>query len=96
MKMNGSYEIAADRETVWAALNDPGNPARMHSGCDLLEMTAENELTAAVTAKVGPVKAKFTGVVELERPEPARIIPIEGSGKRCRRFRQGWCRCPTG
>jgi carbon monoxide dehydrogenase subunit G len=81
MKMNGSYEIAADRETVWAALNDPEILRECIPGCDSLEMTAENELTAAVTAKVGPVKAKFTGVVELKDLNPPESYRIEGSGK---------------
>lgn len=81
MKMTGSYEIAADRETVWAALNDPEILRECIPGCDSLEMTAENELTAAVTAKVGPVKAKFTGVVELKDLNPPESYRIEGSGK---------------
>lgn len=81
MKMTGSYEIAADRETVWRALNDPEVLRECIPGCDSLEMTAENELTAAVTAKVGPVKAKFTGVVELKDLNPPESYRIEGSGK---------------
>lgn len=81
MKMTGSYEIAADRETVWAALNNPDVLRECIPGCDSLEMTAENELTAAVTAKVGPVKAKFTGVVELKDLNPPVSYRIEGSGK---------------
>lgn len=81
MKMTGSYEIAADRETVWRALNDPEVLRECIPGCESLEMTAENELTAAVTAKVGPVKAKFTGVVELKDLNPPESYRIEGSGK---------------
>lgn len=81
MKMTGSYEIAANRETVWAALNDAEILRECIPGCDSLEMTAENELTAAVTAKVGPVKAKFTGVVELKDLNPPQSYRIEGSGK---------------
>lgn len=81
MKMSGSYDIAADRETVWAALNNPEVLRECIPGCDSLELTAENELTAAVTAKVGPVKAKFTGVVELKDLNPPESYRIEGSGK---------------
>jgi len=81
MKISGSYEIAANREVVWAALNDPEILRECIPGCDSLEMTAENELTAAVTAKVGPVKAKFTGVVELKDLNPPESYRIEGSGK---------------
>lgn len=81
MKITGSYDIDADRETVWKALNDPEVLKDCIPGCESLEMTGENELTAAVTAKVGPVKAKFNGSVELKDLSPPSSYRIEGSGK---------------
>lgn len=81
MKITGSYDIDADRETVWKALNDPDVLKDCIPGCDSLEQTGENELTAAVTAKVGPVKAKFQGSVELKDLNPPESYRIEGSGK---------------
>lgn len=81
MKITGSYDIDADRETVWKALNDPEVLKDCIPGCESLEVTGENELTAAVTAKVGPVKAKFNGSVELKDLNPPSSYRIEGSGK---------------
>ncbi|MEC9344917.1 MAG: carbon monoxide dehydrogenase subunit G [Pseudomonadota bacterium] len=81
MKITGAYELEADRETVWKALNDTDVLKDCIPGCNSLERTAENELTAEVTAKVGPVKAKFSGVVELKDLNPPESYRIEGSGK---------------
>ncbi|WP_417518280.1 SRPBCC family protein [Minwuia sp.] len=81
MKISGSYDIEADRQTVWEALNDPEILKACIPGCESLDKTENNELTAVVTAKVGPVKAKFNGTVELKDLNPPESYRIEGSGK---------------
>jgi carbon monoxide dehydrogenase subunit G len=81
MEMTGEYRIPAPREKVWAALNDPEVLKACIPGCDSLEKTSENEMTAAVTAKVGPVKAKFTGAVTLSNIKPPESYTISGEGK---------------
>lgn len=81
MKITGTYELEADRQKVWEALNDPDVLRACIPGCESLDRTGENELTATVTAKVGPVKAKFNGSVELKDLNPPESYRIEGSGK---------------
>lgn len=81
MKITGTYELEADRQAVWEALNDPEVLKACIPGCESLDKTGENELTATVTAKVGPVKAKFNGSVELKDLNPPASYRIEGSGK---------------
>lgn len=81
MDMNGSYRIPASRETVWAALNDPDVLRECIPGCDSLEMTSPTEMTATVTSKIGPVKAKFNGAVTLENINPPESYTIVGEGK---------------
>lgn len=81
MKITGTYELEADRQKVWEALNDPAVLRACIPGCESLDKTGENELTATVTAKVGPVKAKFNGSVELKDLNPPESYRIEGSGK---------------
>ena len=81
MEMTGEYRIAAPRERVWAALNDPEVLKACIPGCESLEKTSDNEMTAAVTAKVGPVKAKFTGAVTLLNIRPPEGYTISGEGK---------------
>ena len=63
MDMTGEFHIPAPRDTVWKALNDPEILKRSIAGCEELEKTSDTEFTAKVTAKVGPVKARFAGKV---------------------------------
>ena len=66
MDMTGEYRIPAPRQIVWEALNDPETLKASIVGCDELNRTGPNSFEAKVTAKVGPVKAKFGGKVQLE------------------------------
>jgi carbon monoxide dehydrogenase subunit G len=81
MEMTGEYRIPADRETVWAALNDPDVLAAAIPGCDELEKTSDTGFAATVTAKVGPVKAKFKGEVTLSDIDAPNGYTISGEGK---------------
>lgn len=81
MDMNGSHRIPAKREKVWEALNDPEVLKACIPGCESLEKTSETEMSAAVTSKIGPVKAKFKGAVTLENINPPESYTITGEGK---------------
>lgn len=81
MKMSGEYKIEAPREKVWAALNDPQVLKQSIPGCDEIEQTSDTSFTAQVTAKVGPVKAKFSGAVELTDIDAPNGYRISGEGK---------------
>ena len=81
MDMTGEYRIPASRETVWKALNDPEVLKRSIPGCDDLQMTSATEMTAKVSAKVGPVSAKFSGKVTLSDINPPVSYKISGEGQ---------------
>ncbi len=81
MDMNGSERIEAPIEDVWRALNDPECLRQAIPGCESLEKTADNAMTAKVVLKVGPIKAKFEGSVELKDLNPPRSYTIVGEGK---------------
>lgn len=81
MDMSGSYEIPAPRETVWAALNDVEVLKACIPGCETITKHSETELEATVSAKVGPVKAKFSGAVTLSDMDPPNGYTISGQGK---------------
>ena len=81
MNLSGSRVIAADRQTVWAALNDPEVLKQCIPGCESIEKTSDTTLAAKVTAKIGPVKAKFTGEVTLSNMNPPESYTITGEGK---------------
>ncbi|HUC61604.1 MAG TPA: carbon monoxide dehydrogenase subunit G [Alphaproteobacteria bacterium] len=80
MDMTGEYRIAAPRERVWAALNDPAILKQCIPGCQELEKTGENGFKAKVVAKVGPVSANFTGNVTLSDLDPPKSYKISGEG----------------
>jgi hypothetical protein len=81
MDMTGEYRIPAPREKVWAALNDPETLKASLPGCESLEKVSETQFVATVVAKVGPVKAKFNGNVELLNLNPPESYTIAGEGK---------------
>ena len=79
--MSGEERIEAPIETVWAALNDPEILRACIPGCESLEKTSETELAATVSLKIGPIKAKFQGEVELTNLNPPNSYTIAGEGK---------------
>jgi len=79
--MTGEYRIAAPRERVWQALNDPDILKKCIPGCEAIEKVSPTQFNAKVTAKVGPVKASFTGAVTLSDLDPPRGYRITGEGK---------------
>jgi len=81
MDMTGEYRIPAPRERVWAALNDPETLKASLPGCESLEKVSATQFVATVVAKVGPVKAKFNGNVELSNLNPPESYTIAGEGK---------------
>jgi carbon monoxide dehydrogenase subunit G len=81
MDMTGEFHIPAPRDKVWKALNDPEILKRSIAGCEELEKTSDTEFVAKVTAKVGPVKARFTGKVTLSDLDPPNGYKITGEGQ---------------
>ncbi len=81
MEMHASRVIAADRMTVWAALNDAEVLKACIPGCDELTGSPEEGFAATVTQKVGPVKATFRGEVTLSDIVSGESYTIAGEGK---------------
>jgi carbon monoxide dehydrogenase subunit G len=84
MQLSGEVNIAAARPIVWAALNDPEVLARCIEGVETLtRVSAESgeRFEGKMNAKVGPVRATFTGQVTLtEVVAPERYVLV-GEGK---------------
>lgn len=81
MDMTGEYRIAAPREKVWEALNNPEILKICIPGCEELNKDSDTELSAKVSTKVGPVSAKFTGKVTLSDINPPQGYKITGEGQ---------------
>jgi uncharacterized protein len=80
MDMTGEFLIPAPRRKVWDALNDPEILKQSIPGCEEIEKLSPTELAAKVTAKVGPVKARFGGKVTLSDLDPPNGYKITGEG----------------
>lgn len=81
MVIEGEERIEAPVETVWQALNDPDVLKDCIPGCQELEKTSDTEFEAIVALKIGPIKAKFSGAVELTNLNPPHSYTISGEGK---------------
>ncbi len=81
MDISGQYRIAAPRDVVWAALNDPEVLKRCIPGCKELEQRSPTDLAAKVALKIGPISATFNGAVTLENLNPPAGYTIVGQGQ---------------
>ncbi|WP_071672759.1 CoxG family protein [Nioella nitratireducens] len=81
MEMHSSRVIAADRATIWAALNSAEVLKECIPGCEELTGSPEEGFSAIVKQKVGPVKATFKGDVTLSNVVARESYTITGEGK---------------
>jgi len=81
MELKDEIIIPAPRGTVFAALNDPDVLTEAIPGCQALVKKSDNEFTATVVTKVGPVKATFKGEVTLSDIVAPESYTISGGGK---------------
>ena len=81
MDMQGERLIGASRDEVWKALNDPDVLKYCIPGCEEVVKVSDTAFTASVVQKVGPVKARFKGSIELSDIVPGTSYTITGEGK---------------
>src|ERR671923_1617120 len=81
MEIKGEYKIAAPREKVFAALNDPAVLQACIPGCESLEKVSDTEMKAKVRLRIGPVSASFTGKVTLSDIDAPNGYRITGEGQ---------------
>jgi carbon monoxide dehydrogenase subunit G len=81
MDMTGERLIAAPREAVWTALNDPEVLKACIPGCESIEQVSPTELKALAAVKLGPISARFTGKMDLSDVDPPNSYTISGEGQ---------------
>ena len=89
MDMTGERRIAAPRQTVWQALNDPAVLKASIPGCESLEKLSDTDMKATAAVKLGPISARFSGDGAPVRHRSAERLHDQrrGPGRR-RRLRQ--------
>lgn len=82
MKIEGSADIPAPRDKVWAAFLDRNILAQALPGCEKLEAIGPNEYKATMKVGVAAIKGTFEGKVKLSDLEPPNRyrMAVEGSG----------------
>lgn len=80
MELSDEIIIDAPKEQVYAALNDPEILRVCIPGCEELIKQSDTELEAKVVLKVGPVKARFTGNVQLDTAGAPDAFSLTGQG----------------
>lgn len=81
MRLEDSVNLPCGRETAWTALNDVDILRQCIPGCEELDQDAPDHMTAKVTFKVGPVKARFAGEVTLSEINAPESYVLSGEGK---------------
>lgn len=81
MQLTDTRDIAAPPDVVWAAILNADVLKECVPGCESMIGSPEAGFEAAVVQKVGPVKARFTGVVSLTDMVPPQSLTLSGEGK---------------
>ncbi len=80
MELSDEIIINAPKEQVYVALNDPEILRQCSPGCEELIKPSDTELEAKVVLKVGPVKARFGGDVQLDTSGAPDAFSLTGQG----------------
>jgi carbon monoxide dehydrogenase subunit G len=82
LQLTGEQMIAAPRERVWDSLNDPEILWRCIPGCEEVVRRSETEFEAKMLTKIGPLRARFSGRVEMrdiEAPSGCTLFFEDGA-----------------
>jgi carbon monoxide dehydrogenase subunit G len=81
MDMVGERLIAAPKQDVWNALNDPDVLRQSIPGAQEVVKVSDTEFSAKVTQKIGPIQARFSGTVTLSDMDPPNGYTLSGQGQ---------------
>lgn len=81
MEFKGRQPIRASRADVWAALNDPAVLRQCIDGCEEFTADGDGEWRVVVRASVGPVKARFKGMLSVHDRRALQGYRLRGRGE---------------
>ncbi|HSU44433.1 MAG TPA: carbon monoxide dehydrogenase subunit G [Casimicrobiaceae bacterium] len=82
MELSNTRIVPAPPDAVWAALNDPAVLKACVPGCESLQRTGDDMYELVMSARIGPVSARFTGrmtMTDVDAPH-AYTLNFEGQG----------------
>jgi carbon monoxide dehydrogenase subunit G len=92
LAIEGEYRIAAAREVVWQALNDPQVLQACIPGCEQLSRRSDTEIDGRINAQIGPVRSVFATHIVLSELNPPSGYTLTGEGKSSVGFGKGSAR----
>lgn len=80
--MTGQQVVALPLQQTWEALNDTEVLKACVPGCETLDRISDTQFEVAMKQKIGPVSARFKGLMTLENVDAPRgyTIVFEGQG----------------
>src|ERR687891_485502 len=80
--MTGQQLVPLPQEDTWQALNDTQILKECVPGCESLEKVSDTQYELTMRTKIGPVSARFKGVMTLEDVDEPRgyTMVFEGQG----------------
>jgi uncharacterized protein len=80
MKFEGTVDIKAPRDRVWAFVADPAQVAACGPGVESVEMVDETHYKTIAKVGVGFISARFNGDIEIveQAPPDRMVIKVHG------------------
>ena len=82
MELTETHTLPVPQQRAWEALNDTEILRACIPGCESIDADGENAYVVALSAAVGPVKARFKGrmqLTDIDAPNTYSIV-FEGQG----------------
>lgn len=82
MELSNTRIVPASPATVWGALNDPAVLKACLPGCESFEREGDNAYAVVMSARIGPVSARFNGKMSMSDVDPPNsyTLRFEGQG----------------
>jgi len=81
MEMTQTQRLPVPQQVAWDALNDTALLKQCIPGCESIEPDGDNAYQLALTAAVGPVKARFKGRMALQNIQAPESYTIQFDGQ---------------
>lgn len=81
MKFSRSVDLPFDRRTVWEGLNNPDILRDCIPGCESFDAPQPDHFDVVSVIKIGMIKARFEGAVDLTDIDAPNGYRITGAGK---------------
>jgi carbon monoxide dehydrogenase subunit G len=80
--MTGEQLVPLPQQATWEALNDTQILKECVPGCETLEKISDNQYQLTMTSRIGPVSARFKGVMTLQDVDAPNgyTMVFEGQG----------------